>query len=259
MLGFFLPVVCLAEVTGLTTNPSTPVMGQMVVYSLVDDGMDDISTVKWEYKYGGSCAAGYPYIEDTTQTGTQAIYYENRPGPWNLRVTITYNPNSGGGPPHAPTILTPSVTIAPATGFTIAAGLNTPANWGDPIFVEFQVKAGSVDCGPYLGSVLAQEKITNKWFQSPPLNPPPWPDSNWTPNQADPKFQLDGSVVKDKKDLEDWSQALFDAVSGVFYEADQEIRLKYEDPCGVTQYISLGTVRLKRVKVSATEWKVVTQ
>ena len=57
-----------------------------------------------------------------------------------MRLTVTYNPNSGGGPAHATSVITQAVTIAPATKFTITSGLSTPVNNGGSITVGYQVE-----------------------------------------------------------------------------------------------------------------------
>lgn len=257
LLALFLTQPCFGEVTGVTSNPSSPLMGEIVAYSLIDDGMDDIVSVKWEYKFtSGSCVG--LWIEDNTQTGPTATWRESRPGTWAMRITITYGINSGGQM-HPPTVINTSVTIAPATKFTFAGGFNTPANLGDPIFALYQVEGADRPCGPYLVGCVIQEKLTNKELPNPPFTTNPADDANFQPEQAADEFHLEENIVHDEKTFNPegpWYEQL--AVGGTAYECDQALRLKYIDPCGVTQYIDLGTFHFRRVKVSNSQWKLAT-
>ncbi len=246
-----------AVVTDFTWLPADPIMGETVAYTAVTDGQAPFpATYKWEYKFtSGSCQGTWI---DSMQTSQTASFVEHRPGTWDIRLTVTYNPPPF--PVHAPTVITKSVTIAPATRFTIIGGLNTATSRFDSITVKYRVDAAARQCGPYVCVNVAQEKIVNKWFLSPPLFPQFPPDSDWVPDTPVPEFQfqLGSNEIWDVKVNGStvnlvWSQI---PIGSTYYLMTQNMRLKYTDPCGDTKYIDLGSVMLKRVKQDANNWIV---
>ncbi|MHB8973597.1 MAG: hypothetical protein ACYC4N_24445 [Pirellulaceae bacterium] len=236
-------------------SPSDPVMGEVVWYTAVNDGGGPpVASYKWEYKFtSGSCQGNWI---DSGQAGYYAGFIESRPGTWDVRLTVTYNPPPV--PPRAPTVITKSVTIAPATKFTTIAGLDTPTPYTSSIVLKFRVEAASRPCGPYVCANLAQEKITNWWQRSPPFYPDYLPDGDWVPGAADPAFQFQpGSNEIWDTHSHNYSSTLWASIpTGIYITVTQSLRIKYVDPCSETRYIDLGSHVLKHVKVDANNWKV---
>lgn len=147
------------------------------------------------------------------------------------------------------------MTIAPADHVIITAGLNTPPR-NAPIIVRFKLKAGSKDCGGYITG-LAQELITDKTARPVPPFPANLPDdTDWTPDQSAPEFQLQGNTIADKKDHENFPWIVIPFPDFWYYKATRHLRLKYTDPCGAEQFIDLGSYRLIRERVDEHNWQI---
>jgi len=245
-----------AVVTDFTVDPSDPVMGETVEYAAVDDGLyPPPDTYKWEYKYtSGSCQQDW--VEGST--ASYVVFIESRPGTWDVRLTATYAQDSSGDPPHAPSVITKSVTIAPATHFTVLPGcLDTPTLYTSSILLKFRVEAASRPCGHYICYLLAQESLTDIWCRKPPFTDEYPADVDWTPNVAVDAFHLEENEIWDTHSVlwapGDWS-VIGEGQS--FATLTQALRLKYTDPCNEIQTIDLGSHHLTRVKVDANNWKI---
>ncbi len=233
-------------------------MGETVYYTAVNDGQGPpVATYTWEYKYtSGSCQGNWVNVGSNS---CLIAFIESRPGTWDVRLTVTYNPPPY--PPHAPSPYINPVTVAPATKFTIVGGLDTPTSRFNPITVKFRVEAASRPCGPGVSMTLAQEKIENRHLLSPPFYPEyPPDDTNWTPDTPDPAFRFPSGSneiwdVKNNGSTVNmvWSQI---QTGATYFSMRQMLRIKYTDPCSVVQTIDLGSVDLKRVKVDDSNWKV---
>lgn len=247
-----------ALVTDFTLSPPDPVMGETVLYRAVDDGLGpSVASYTWQYKYtSGACSPGWI---TAGSHDSSVMFSETRPGTWDVRLTVTYNPPPM--PPHADTVITKSVTIAPATSFTIVEGLDTPTSRFNSITVKFRVNAASRPCGPGVSQTLAQEKITNKHLLSPPFYPEyPPDDTDWTPSAPDPVFRFPpGSNtiwdVKSNGDVVNMEWANI-PLGSTYYTITQHLRIKYTDPCSDLQTIDLGSVILRRVKSDDSNWKI---
>jgi hypothetical protein len=161
-------------------------------------------------------------------------------------------------PPHDPTVITQSVTIAPATHFTTIAGLNTPANCTSSIVLKFRVEAATRPCGGGIQmGCVAQEKITNVWAASPPYAEEYPPDGDWAPDTPIDRFKLQFNEIWDT-DSNGLTGPLWDqlATPMCFMNFNQSLRLKYVDPCGDTKTIRLGSHGLAWTKVDANNWQV---
>lgn len=236
-------------------------MGDAVWYEAVNDGTTVVQSFKWEYQFtSGTCPGTWvlaPFVSPT------AAFYECRPGTWQVRLTANYMGGYSAGPPPMmlppppPAVITKNVTIAPATGFQIVSGLSTPTPRANSIVMKFRLRAGMKDCGPYLMGILAQERITNCVGLSPPFPATIADDPDWWPDSPQSTFQIQGNEIHDTKSM-DLSDADWNAIpSGTtIYSRDQNLRLKYVDPCGTTKYISLGTIRLHNEKVDANNWQI---
>lgn len=243
-----------ADVTDFTYSPSAPLMGEVVTYTAVNNNTKPVVSYKWEYKFTSGACAG-TWVTSPSNVSTVA-FFESRPGTWDVRLTVTYGA-SGGYPPPPPTVITKSVTIAPATKFSITSGLNTPTLNGQPIDFYFRVEGATRPCGTNLMGMFAQEKITNIWHLSPPWATLTEPDSDWIPaNPPSNVFELVGNQIKDHKVTwvppTKWNVI---PAPSPFWKETQHIRLRYVDPCGDTKYIPLGSVVLERVKLNSTDYQ----
>lgn len=245
-----------AVVTDFTWLPADPVMGETVAYTAVTDGQAPFpATYKWEYKFtSGSCQGTWI---DSMQTSQTASFVEHRPGTWDIRLTVTYNPPPF--PVHAPTVIIKSVTIAPATHFTIIGGFNTNTLIGTSIIAKFRVEAATRPCGSYICANVAQERLTNRWCLSPPYPQQNLADSDWVPDTADPAFQFQPGTneIWDTKTQNTgvWSALPVD-VNNEYRRDVQWLRIKYIDPCGDTQTLDIGSFTIRRFKVDDYNWKI---
>jgi len=246
-----------AVVTDFTVDPSDPVMGESVSYTAVDDWLyPPPDTYKWEYKYtSGSCQQDWI---DSGSTDSYGIFIESRPGTWDVRLTATYAQDSSGDPPHAPSVITKSVTIAPATHFTTVAGTGTLTPYTSDIVLKFRVDAAARPCGPYIEYNVAQERITNIWLQSPPYPQQNPPDGEWTPDGAIPRFRLSGNEIWDTHgnglDAGGWDSIY---APNYFSIVTQHLRLKYVDPCNETKTIDLASHVLKWQTATSSNWRII--
>jgi hypothetical protein len=243
-----------ALVTDFTWSPADPVMGEMVTYTAQNDGRNPVTSYKWEWKY----TSGSRQLDwfDSGCTGPTPTFWETRPGTWDMRLTVTY----GGppGPPPAPTVITKSVTIAPATHFTTVAGLNTSTIYTIAIVLKFQVDAASRPCGGGIQmSCVAQERITNDWWLKPPADIEYPPDTDWGPDTPNERFALDREEILDRQTNGLYPSAWAQISSGIDFSVfTQELRLKYVDPCGDTKYIDLGSHIVFWFKVDPDNWEI---
>jgi len=227
-------------------------MGESVSYTAVDDWLyPPPDTYKWEYKYtSGSCQQDW--VEGSTDS--YVVFIESRPGTWDVRLTATYAQDSSGDPPHAPSVITKSVTIAPATHFTTVEGLDTATTYTSSIVLKLRVDAASRPCGPYIEYNVAQEEITNIWLVSPPFPAEYPPDIGWTPEGPIEKFHLVGNQIWDSHG-NTLTQAQWDTIPSnnfVYCTCTQRLRIRYVDPCSETKYIELGSHVLDRRKWTRT-------
>jgi hypothetical protein len=141
------------------------------------------------------------------------------------------------------------VVIAPPTGVTITAGLNTPTPVGSGVWVQFTVQG----CGPYLAGT-AQEFVYNKVLYS--VQQPP--DPAWTPPSGQPAsvFYFDGGIVWDYKITNNTANFQNWTFQSTFYTSTQSIRMIFTDPCGVTRTYPIGTVNLARFKIDDSTWQL---
>jgi len=161
-------------------------------------------------------------------------------------------------PPPPPQKISKNVIVAPPTKIVIISG---PGQWangvnGDTIF-RFRVEAADRPCGPFLGAAgLAQEKLTNRVFMSPPFPNATEVDTMWMPTVEHPYFRLSGNEIIDRHwnggPWELWNQI---PLGDTFLSATQLLRITYMDPCGNIQEIPLGSVAHSRKKVTAHEWE----
>ncbi|MEK6259167.1 MAG: hypothetical protein AABP62_11175 [Planctomycetota bacterium] len=256
ILGFVSAAI--ADVTDITYTPTSPIMGQIVTYTAVNDGTKPVTSYKWEYKYtSGTCPGTWELAPGNTNT---VAFYEARPGTWQVRLTATYGPGTGmpPTPPPTPAVITKDVTIAPATGFAIVGGLDVTTARTSSIVVKFRVKAGTNDCGQFLSMrCIAQEILTDYVTLNPPFSGTAPDDVDWWPDTAQPTFKLVGNEIHDTKAFS-FSDADWNAIpaGATFLSSVQALRLKYVDPCGTTKYISLGSIRIYWEKVGANNWRL---
>jgi hypothetical protein len=201
----------------------------------------------------GSCQGNWAGGE----TDPAVIYMESRPGTWDVRLTVTYAQDSSGDPPHAPTVITKSVTIAPATHFTTVGGMDTATAYTNNIVLKFRVDAASRPCGPYIEYNVAQEKITEQWRRVPPYDVEYPADIDWVPEEPVEAFHLAGNETWDTHTNgitpSGWATIL---EGDPFLTCKQYLRIKYVDPCSETKYINLGSHVLTWKKVDANNWKI---
>lgn len=246
-----------ADVVDFTWSPAYPVMGEMVTYTATDNHSRPVTQWLWQYKFtSGSCTDDW---HNGPLQGQPVVYFfENDPGIWLVRLTVTY-----GGPPYPPppnTVITKSVIILPPTKVVPTDGWDTPAALGVPITVKFRIETSVRPCGIYLDAE-AQELIVDRWLLSPPFSPEYPPDDTlWTPYPPPhPLFKIPhpGNQIEDVKDQTippgAWAQI---PVGATYSRARQCMRLRYTDPCGDVQYIDLQSVNVNRIKVDANHWKV---
>lgn len=230
-------------------------MGETVTYTAVDDWMGpSVASYTWEYKYtSGSCQGNWI---DSGFDWASVSFFESLPGTWDVRLTVTYEPWEGSW--HEPTVITKSVTVAPATKFTIIDGLGTNTPIGTNIVLKFRVEGASRPCGPDLGGV-AQERLTNRWCLSPPYPLQNPADTDWSPPTPDPAFQLQPST-NEVWDTKVQNTLLWDSLPADpnhEYRRDvQSLRIKYIDPCNDTKYLDIGSRTVMRFKVDANNWKI---
>lgn len=256
LFGLLVAPIARADVTGIVVFPSGPVMGETVIYAAINDGTKPVASYQWEYKFtSGSCPGTW-----VVAPGNESIvsFYESRPGTWQVRLTATYATEPPMGMPPPPAVVTENVTIAPATSVIIDEGLETPTNRNAPLLVKFRLKAGIRDCGPNLMGIVAQEKITNRTYLSPPFIPATAEDSPWQPETPHANFKLEGNQIHDTKGVFNVDLAIWNAcpAPSTIYSRTQHLRLKYVDPCGTTKYIPLGAVQLDTIKLNDDEWKL---
>jgi len=223
-------------------------MGESVAYTAVNNGSPYPLSYNWEYKYtSGSCQGNW------VNGGTsQTVYFiEHRPGTWSVRLTATYYP------PTQPTVITKSVTIAPATHFTIVEGTDTSTAFSSSIVLKFRVDAAGRPCGSYISGNLAQEQATEWWNLSPPYQDEYPPDTDWSPEGPIDAFHLAGNQIWDthSNGLNSSGWATIPS-SDNFLTVKQWLRIRYVDPCNETKYINLGSHVVTWTKVDADNWKI---
>ena len=257
----------MSGVSGFVVSPSDPVLGEVAYFQTFEDGApNEAASYKWEYRYNlpeplspvPLCVAGWATGGSTSGAWTLKLPF---PGNVDVRMTATYQTIRGpDGKPFtkAPTVINKNVQVAPASGIDIIKGESVSCN-NDPngltlLEVNFRIKAGGRNAGEYI-SAIAQEKVVDKILLGQVVDD----DADYTPNQPDSRFFLQGNLIIDNK-RNKFSAASWNAlnVGDTFYTATQKMRLKFSDSCGNVLYTDLPPFQMKRVKVSPTEWQLQT-
>jgi hypothetical protein len=247
VLLFGCPVAGSCEVTDIRIYTPPIVVGDVVAYEAVDDNEHPVESYVWDYRFIGSCTG--PWTGNIQTDGPLIDFIEPFAGTHEIRLRVTYQATSGGQ--HPPTEIIKTVSVAQMDGFRIESGLNTPTPHGpsDRLHMQFVITCGGEDAGWYVpGSVY--ENITNKVFLGVPQQ-----NLGWTGSQ-DGVFYKEGNVIHDFKgtDIPNYWDSI--NVGSVFYTFTQEMKIVYIDPCGVEVTVHLGSVNLKRKKVSNGEWQI---
>lgn len=243
-----------ALVTGITLSSITdpPILGNGYMLYPDDTGPEGVSSYNW------AVTRAFPkYTMPKTGIGTTygAVGYAEVPATYNDELTTTYTPNFATFPPTtpAPTVHTKSVTIAPADSFRRVSGFYTPVPINSSITLVYHPKAGSNLCGPVVAGT-AQELLTDRKELGVKKD-----DWGWYSLAASDMFRLSGGKIYDEHVR--WAApAIWDAtpIGTVLASATQHLRIMYSDFDGNLYEMDLGSIRIRHVKVSATQWQIET-
>lgn len=185
-----------------------------------------------------------------------ATVFEPWPGTYLVKCTVSFGVGSGGGNAQTVDSNTLVITVLKPDGFKVTSGLKVPADNNSTITVVYTITCGGTTSNGNVGT--AQELITNKTAPySTPTHPPD--DPAWTPAASSPTFYLSGgsNFICDLKGTylgsTNWSTI---PVGAVFYTFTQNNQIIMSDACGNTNTYPLGSVKLQRRKVSATQWQI---
>lgn len=155
--------VARAAVTDFTVDHSPILLGEIVTFTAVNDGMHNVTSWKWEYRATDSgCSGNWLTAASTSSSVTQECPFVGRR---EVRLTVTYSPFSGGGS----NTITHYIDILPPNKCEPISGLNEFVHFSNPVVLRFRLMRGTSAIGT-LPTGYIQEYIILKngthldWF-----------------------------------------------------------------------------------------------
>ncbi len=224
-------------------------LGDGSTWTANDNGVGPaISSYDWAYR----CPTSQTWTAHPGHAKS-IIWIEGISGNYDVRCVATFQPGVYPPSQKPPQTLTTQVSVAAPSSDGVMAGLNVPTTInGGELMVDFWIYSGGFKCGPYLqGS--PDEKIRRPQFGQ---------DSGWLLGPGAP-FYLSDCMIKDIKKYnvatDTQSQATWNAIANgaVIDDFYQQNRLRVNDSCGDPKIFYFAEHHFQRIKVNATQWKLI--
>lgn len=269
LVSIFMAADARAQFTATASYAAPPkiVPGSSVTYTVTlanPPGM--ITGYDWQWMESDTADSGAAcntaFRSFTTNNAATVSVVEAWTGTYLVQCVVSYRVGMGG-PIQKMTSNLLTITVAKPDGVADPPNLKTPTDLGSSITLVFPVTCGGTTCSP---QGLVQELIINKVAYYPPgsvtfpqggqVNIPD--DTVWTPvNAPSPLFFLNAGGIQDIKTQTAGTDGWNVMPAGfVYYSVEQRIRILVTDGCGNTNVQDLGSAKLVRTKVNATQWQI---